>query len=484
MDMEDGRIDRADFKDWAEVAVGSSSTVFTGTAYTVNITNGNTYRLIMNRNCAFTFSNPTGSGNACSFTLVLTQDQIGNRTATWPAAVRWQNGTTPTFASAPGDYDVITFVTKDGGTYWMGFVASRASHTTIGAIWAWGDGGGGETGQNSTTDYSSPVQVGALTTWGPLSIGFNLTGSIKTDGTLWTWGDNSNGSLGINTAAPVSSPTQVGALTNWKVISMGQAMAGAIKTDGTLWTWGVASYGMLGSNNSTTRSSPAQVGALSTWKDIRMGAWHGIALKTDGTVWVWGRNLDGELGQNDTTNRSSPVQVGAGTDWAFISHGVFFSLGIKTDGTLWSWGDNDNGQLGVGDILDRSSPTQVGSDTDWAEVSGNNDHTIGLRTDGTLWAWGTGITGCLGLNSTTSHSSPVQVGALTDWAGLPQSANCGARSAAIKKDGTIWTWGSSSAGTIGDGFAVDRSSPTQVGTLTSWRQINQGGDHAGGARLP
>jgi len=32
-------------------------------------------------------------------------------------------------------------------------------------LWSWGSGGNGVTGQGTTTNTSSPVQVGALTTW-------------------------------------------------------------------------------------------------------------------------------------------------------------------------------------------------------------------------------------------------------------------------------------------------------------------------------
>ncbi len=55
---------------------------------------------------ALTLANPiTGA----SYVVVFTQDGTGNRTITWPAAVKWAGGTPPTLSTAPGAIDVCTF---------------------------------------------------------------------------------------------------------------------------------------------------------------------------------------------------------------------------------------------------------------------------------------------------------------------------------------------------------------------------------------
>jgi hypothetical protein len=83
---------------------------------------------------------------------------------------------------------------------------------------------------------------------------------LKTDGTLWAWGDNSSGQLGDGTTTNKSSPTQVGTVTNWSTISAGDSHTVAIKTDGTLWAWGDNSRGQLGDGTTTNRLSPVQLG--------------------------------------------------------------------------------------------------------------------------------------------------------------------------------------------------------------------------------
>tara|TARA_Y100000310_G_scaffold255681_1_gene263199 strand:+ start:444 stop:944 length:501 start_codon:yes stop_codon:yes gene_type:complete len=67
----------------------------------------------------FTFSNPPASGKAGSFTLILTNG--GSQTVNWPGSVDWAGGTAPTLTAS--GVDVLTFITTDGGTTWLGFAA-------------------------------------------------------------------------------------------------------------------------------------------------------------------------------------------------------------------------------------------------------------------------------------------------------------------------------------------------------------------------
>ena len=222
-----------------------------------------------------------------------------------------------------------------------------------GTLWTWGRNEYGQLGQNNKIYTSSPVQVGALTTWSKLSCANTCIGAIKTDGTLWTWGSNDNGQLGQGNAVYRSSPMQVGALTNWSSISAGQAFFLATKTDGTLWAWGAGYSGQLGNEASLVavyRSSPTQIGALTTWSKIACSTTTCWAVKTDGTAWSWGYNNWGNLGDNAGSAglaKSSPVSVVGGfTDWSQLSGGGCHSLGIRTNGTAWAWGVGTHGQIG------------------------------------------------------------------------------------------------------------------------------------------
>jgi len=289
---------------------------------------------------------------------------------------------------------------------------------TDGTLWAWGRNNHGQLGLGNRTNYSSPKQVGALTAWSVVSTGYGaFSGAIKTDGTLWTWGRGNSGQLGHGNTTSYSSPKQVGALTTWSKLDCGgNGQILAIKTDGTLWAWGQSNLGQLGLGNTTAISSPAQVGALTNWLKVSAGYYTTLAVKTDGTLWMWGQNFFGNLGLGNRTNYSSPKQVGALTTWSNISGiangGV--SAAIKTDGALWMWGRNDYGQLGLGNDTSYSSPKQVGSLTNWLSIA-TSYFTVSLKTDGTLWSWGLNTNGQIGDGTQTSRYSPVQVGASTTW---------------------------------------------------------------------
>ncbi len=481
--MEDGRIDRAAFKDYGEIATGSSSTVFTTSAYTVNIENGNTYSLILNDDCSFTFANPTGSGNACSFTMILKQDQVGGWCVAWPTSMRWQSGVVPAPTKYPGDFDVFTFFTVNGGSNWIGVQAARDHINGVGELWTWGRNNYGQLGQNlaSTTDVSSPTQIGTNTNWTFVGAGIYHALGIKSDGTLWTWGRNTFGQLGNNNVASRSSPAQVGALTNWKQVSAGFHQSHALKTDGTLWGWGLnSSTGGVGDNTNVQRSSPVQIGTLTSWLQTSSGNAIGFAIRNDGTLWSWGQNANGQLGHNNTTLLSSPAQVGALTNWKQVEAGRYFAVALKTDGTLWTWGQNANGQLGHNNTTLRSSPVQVGALTDWAEIVGGNAHVLALKTDGTLWSWGSNNYGQIGNSSTADISSPIQIGSATTWA----SASGYTQSFALKTDGTLWGWGINNAGQLGLNVTGSRSSPAQVGTLSNWSSIKSTINSAIALRYP
>ena len=343
-------------------------------------------------------------------------------------------------------------------------------------LYTWGYGGFGRLGHNSTASLSSPTQVGALSHWAQAAGGGPHSACVTLEGTLFTWGYNQNkGTLGLNDLINRSSPVQVGALTNWAQVAAGSTHTACVKTDGTLWTWGYNSNGQLGHNDVIDKSSPVQVGALTDWAQVSTLA-HTLCVKTDGTLWAWGIAASGQLGLNDTAKRSSPVQVGALTNWSQASSASGISACVKTDGTLFTWGYRSGGRLGQNDYISKSSPVQVGALTNWAQVAASSSHTACVKTDGTLFTWGTNNTGHLGHNNTIALSSPVQVGALTNWA---QVAVGDKVTACATTAGTLFTWGDNSAlfVNLGHNDTILRSSPVQVGALTSWSQVAAGNSH-------
>ena len=216
-------------------------------------------------------------------------------------------------------------------TAWSKVSANQYSSIALktdGTIWSWGYGGYGTLGLGNTANYSSPKQIGLLTNW--LNIagcagGYHVL-ATKTDGTLWTWGLNNSGQLGLGNITYYSSPKQIGALTTWSSSDVGGSFSVVVKTDGTVWSWGNNNNAQLGLGNLTSYSSPKQVGSLTTWLKISCGNFHTTSVKTDGTLWAWGYNAQGQLGQGNTTDRSSPIQIGALTTWGNVSNHVYSSF--------------------------------------------------------------------------------------------------------------------------------------------------------------
>ena len=301
--------------------------------------------------------------------------------------------------------------------------------------------------------------------------------ALFSDGGLWAWGWNDYGQLGDNTITSRSSPVQtIAGGTNWKSVAGGGLHTAAIKTDGTLWSWGYNGNGQLGDNTITQRNSPVQtISGGTNWKLVAGGQYHTAAIKTDGTLWLWGRNSNGQLGDNTTTNQSSPVQtISSGTNWKLVACGQYHTAAIKTDGTLWTWGRNDFGQLGDNTVTHRSSPVQtIAGGTNWKLVAGGTYHTAAIKSDGTLWLWGWNLFGQLGNNTVTNSSSPVQtIASGTNW----KLVACGGNhTAAIKTDGTLWSWGVNNYGQLGDNTRTQRYSPVQtIAGGTNWKLVAGG----------
>ena len=318
-------------------------------------------------------------------------------------------------------------------TTWLGMAGGGYSSIVLKndrTVWTTGKNDKGQLGVGDTTNRSSLVQVGALTTWASVEAGTGsakFTLAIKTDGTLWTWGWNNNGQLGDNSTTDRSSPVQVGALTNWLSVSAGHYNTVALKTDGTVWTFGQNDKGQLADGTTSNRSSPVQVGALTDWLSVSAGYSHVLASKTDGTLWAWGFRAQGQIGNGAAAvdaGYSSPVQVGALTTWNKPAGGGYSSYASKTDGTMWAWGYNNKGNLGQGNETSTSSPVQIGALTNWgSKTTGAIYSFANLKTDGTIWACGRNTTGELGDGTATDRSSPVQMGAQSYWVNVARGRN-------------------------------------------------------------
>jgi hypothetical protein len=115
-DFDDNALIKPEIKDYSITLTASGNT---GATETLDLTNGNAFSATVNASCTFTFSNPPITGKLGEFVLIITNG--GSSAVTWPASVDWPAATVPTLTTA--GVDVLTFITQDAGTTWLGFTS-------------------------------------------------------------------------------------------------------------------------------------------------------------------------------------------------------------------------------------------------------------------------------------------------------------------------------------------------------------------------
>ena len=415
-------------------------------------------------------------------------------------------------------------------------VSVGGSHTVAlksdGSLWTWGRSREGQLGYDTERDdegyrkpKNAPARVGTDKDWAAVTAGSDSTMAMKSDGSLWAWGKNNSGQLGFDTGhdpkgawLPRFAPDRVDGAQDWTTVSTDGSHTVAMKTNGSLWVWGANDKGQLGDGTTTNRKIPVRarvrLATATEWSAVWTGGEHIVAQKADGSLWAWGANDRGQLGDGTTTKRSFPVRVGGeATDWTAVSPGRSHTMALKSDGGLWAWGSNQYGQLGDGTTINRNAPVRVG--TGWVAVSARSNYTLALKKDGSLWGWGQNDAGQLGVGSNRGGGSPLRVGEVGDSKNaqpaksnsasdkllnsLAKSNSTGrllnsllsdvgnndwtavsvgtAHAVALKKNGTLWTWGKNDKGQLGDGAKADRNSPAQVGTARDWAAVWAGDFH-------
>ncbi|OIN59892.1 RCC1 domain-containing protein [Arsenicibacter rosenii] len=139
--------------------------------------------------------------------------------------------------------------------------------------------------------------------------------------------------------------------------------------------------------------------------------------------------------------------------------GKFLGIGVTDNGNGTATFDPATASA-KGAITYIFSPAVV-----WSKIAAAGYNNLGIKPDGSLWQWGT----------LSAGKVPVQVGTDTDWKEIAVGGNF---FLGIKTNGTLWAWGYGNAGQLGIGQASLTESPVQVGTDTDWKSIAAGQAHA------
>jgi len=314
-------------------------------------------------------------------------------------------------------------------------------------------------GQNTYNSYSVVTTYG-LSNIVAISAGENHNLYLKSDGTVWAVGKNSYGQLGDGTFTNRNIAVQVIGLNGIIAISAGGNHSLFLKNDNTVWSVGRNSFGEQGDGTLNHKSIATQIPGLTGITKISAGGTFSLFLKNDNTVWAVGRNNFGQLGNGTTTQANTiPFQIPNLNGIIDLDAGGAFSVFLKNNDTVWATGENGYGQIGDGTFGTwRLVPTQMQGLSGVSTLKSGTHHTLFLKSDGTVWSVGHNTSGTLGDGTFIHKAIAGQVVGLTNVSSISAG---GFHSIFTKTDGSVWVVGDASNGQLGDGTNIDKNIPFQ-----------------------
>lgn len=197
-------------------------------------------------------------------------------------------------------------------------------------------------------------------------------------------------------------------------------------------------------------------------------------------LWAWGYGADGELGNGQSGNSSVPVAVSVPVAWTghklkSVTAGYDFNLALLNDGSVWAWGNGDVGQLGNGQTGSSAVPVAVSVPVAWSgrsvvSVVAGGAHSLAVLNDGSVWAWGFSGLGQLGNGPAGNSSVPVAVTAPPGWSGRTVASVAAGlyHSLILLDDGSVWAWGYGAYGQLGNGQTDVSFVPEPVPAPGAW----------------
>lgn len=157
------------------------------------------------------------------------------------------------------------------------------------------------------------------------------------------------------------------------------------------------------------------------------------------------------------------VSVNAEAKIIDVSAGAWHSLALDDNGTIIGWGYNNMGELGEASAIDNKIffPVVITDISNVTKISAGSGFSAAIGRDGSIYTWGLDLSGQLGDGGIygTLHRVPTRVLGLNNVS-MVKTSNT--NTIALCKNGSVWIWGLNDLGQIGDGTKIDRNIPFQV----------------------
>lgn len=333
------------------------------------------------------------------------------------------------------------------------------------------------------------IAVAAMMAQAPLRVikvvGDNHKLLLRDDGSVAGWGQWQNGQLGAIEALGVTGRVVDHlvhiALPDKAVdIAAAQQTSFAVLAGGTVVGWGSGEFGQLGvapdarpllpSSTPTFPyrgiTRPTRIAGITTAVAVAADSGAAYAVLRDGTVRAWGNGslgdgrLPSERGGPSRANGPvlTPIRVPGLQDVIAISAGGGRVLTVTRDGRVFSWGSNFYGALGRSPRTEMTldSPGEVPGLGDVIQVVAGLGISTALKKDGTVWVWGSNWQQQYGFPAPTDQPGPDRGWQLTPQqvpgiTGAVEIALGGRHTLVRLKDGTLRVWGNTDFGQLGTG---------------------------------
>lgn len=295
--------------------------------------------------------------------------------------------------------------------------------------------------------------------------------TVLEDGRVLGWQELMAQRLAMHPTTPLES-------SGAKMVTFAGQFRHDVLWSGGRFDGGTALSAMPGAINGHWQSRPSVGVQINDGVDLVSGGNFRLVLRKDGTVWGFGGNEYGQLGTmvNDWQGNDLGGPVMNLAKVVAVAAGFRHAIALRKDGTVWEWGSN-NLELARNVFGTYPGPPRehyfaphvrrVEGLPRIVGIASGDHHNVALDVQGNVWAWGNSAGGRLGVAARYSESDDPRIDAPTPYikapiqvpgmSGVKQIVAAGGHTLALRNDGTVWAWGISGNGQLGEPEGVSQA---------------------------